>query len=342
MTTQSKADRNVLRRIVVFLGEYPLVIAGLLLFFVFAAIQPHFVTGSNVVNILIQASVLLIASTGATFIVMTGGIDLSVGALMFLGAAILSSTLFGVLPPLVALLLVPIVTLIFGSLNGLAVAYAGVPAMIVTLASLQVFRGIGGHITEQRSFIIPDGLRIAGQGDWLGIPTPIVIATVVVVLGAYVLRRTRLGRFVQAVGSSRSAAANAGLPVGRVLVAVYAIGGLLAGVAMVVQLGRLGAVQPTLDSGFELTVITAVVLGGTSLDGGRGGVIGTALGALILTIVENGLVLTGASPYIFDIVRGVVLLAALLTSGAPRRLLSWIRRDREEVLDTPLNGPSLH
>ncbi len=331
---------GALRRVVSFFGEFPLVLAGLLLFFVFAALEPQFITGSNMVNILIQASVLLIASTGMTFIVMTAGIDLSVGALMFLGAAILSSAAFGVLPPIVAILLVPLITAAAGSLNGVVVAFVGVPAMIVTLATLQVFRGIGGHITEQRSFIIPEELRIAGR-DIFGIPAPIVIALVVVLLGTYVLRRTRLGRYVQAVGSSPSAASNAGLPVASVLIAVYAIGGLLAGVAMVVQLGRLGAVQPTLDSGFELTVITAVVLGGTSLNGGRGGVVGTALGALILTIVENGLVLTGASPYIFDIVRGVVLLAALLTSGAPQRLLVWIQRDRKGVLDTPQRGTSL-
>lgn len=340
MRTHERPLVSALRRAVRFLGEYPLIVAGLLLFIVFATIQPEFVSGSNLVNILVQASVLLIASTGMTFIVMTGGIDLSVGALMFLGAGILSSTAFGIFPPIIAILVVPIVTAILGSLNGLVVASAGVPAMIVTLASLQIFRGIGGHITQQKSFIIPDALRIAGQGDVLGVPTPIVVAVVVVVIGWYALRRTRLGRYVHAVGSSPSAARNAGLPIGRVLVAVYAIGGLLAGVAVVVQLGRLGAVQPTLDSGFELTVITAVVLGGTSLNGGRGGIIGTALGALILTIVENGLVLTGASPYIFDIVRGVVLLAALLTSGAPQRLLAWIQRDREEVPEATLNGSS--
>jgi ribose/xylose/arabinose/galactoside ABC-type transport system permease subunit len=333
---------GALRRTVLFLGEYPLILAGLILFFVFAAIQPQFVSSSNLVNILVQASVLLIASTGMTFIVMTGGIDLSVGALMFLGAAILGTTLSGISPPIVAIVLVPIVTAVVGSLNGVVVASVGVPAMIVTLASLQVFRGIGGHITEQRSSIVPDELRGAGLGDVLGIPTPIVIAVLVVVIGWYVLRRTRLGRYVQAVGSSPSAARNAGLPVKSVLIAVYAIGGLLAGVAVVVQVGRLGAVQPTLDSGFELTVITAVVLGGTSLNGGRGGIVGTALGAVILTIVENGLVLTGASPYIFDIVRGVVLLAALLTSDAPRRLLAWIQRDREEVPGATLNSSSLH
>lgn len=331
---------NPLRRVVRFFGEYPLILAGIPLFVMFAALEPQFLTGPNVVNILIQASVLLIASTGMTFIVLTAGIDLSVGALMFLGAAILSSSLFGVLPPLAAILLVPIVTMILGSLNGVAVAYVGVPAMIVTLATLQVFRGLGGHITEQRSFIIPNELRIAGQGDVAGIPTPIVVATIVVLAGAYVLRRTRLGRYVQAVGSSQSAALNAGLPVKFVLVSVYAIGGLLAGVAVVVQLGRLGAVQPTLNAGFELTVITAVVLGGTSLFGGKGGILGTALGAMLLTIVENGLVLTGASPYIFDIVRGVVLLAAILTSGAPQRVLDWIQRDRKEGRPPVLPNPT--
>jgi ribose transport system permease protein len=147
-----------------------------------------------------------------------------------------------------------------------------------------------------------------------------------VAIGHYVLRRTRFGRHVQALGSNPSAAWNAGLPVGRLLIAVYAIAGLCAGLASMVQLGRLGAVQPTLDIGFELTVVTAVVLGGSSLTGGYGTVIGTAIGAIILTVVENGLVLSGASPYLFDIVRGAVLLAAIVGSGIPRQLAALVAR----------------
>jgi ribose/xylose/arabinose/galactoside ABC-type transport system permease subunit len=303
----------------------PLLVVGAALIVLFALLQPNFFTGANLVNILIQASVLLIAATGMTYVILTAGIDLSVGALMFLSAAFVSAALNAGVPPVVAVLLAPALAAALGALNGIVIARFAVPAMLVTLATLQVFRGIGGHLTEQRSIVLPAEVRFLGSGDWAGIPRPVVVALVVVVVGAYVLRRTRFGMRVQALGSNPAAAANAGLPVARLLVAVYAVAGLCGGIAAMVQLGRLGAVQPTLDVGFELTVITAVVLGGTSLTGGVGGIAGTAAGALLLVVVENGLVLAGASPYIFDIVRGAVLLAAILGSGLPQRLLSSIR-----------------
>lgn len=303
----------------------PLLAVGAAMIVLFALLQPNFFTGANLVNILIQASVLLIAATGMTYVILTAGIDLSVGALMFLSAAFVSAALNGGVPPVLAVLLAPILATALGALNGTVIARFAVPAMLVTLATLQVFRGIGGHLTEQRSIVLPREVRFLGSGDWAGIPRPVVVALLVVVLGAYVLRRTRFGKRVQALGSNPAAAANAGLPVARLLVSVYALAGLCGGIAAMVQLGRLGAVQPTLDVGFELTVITAVVLGGTSLTGGVGGIAGTAAGALLLVIVENGLVLAGASPYIFDIVRGAVLLTAILGSGLPQRLLSSIR-----------------
>jgi ribose/xylose/arabinose/galactoside ABC-type transport system permease subunit len=303
----------------------PLLPVGILLIVLFAVLQPHFFTPANLVNILIQASVLLIAATGMTYVIITAGIDLSVGALMFLSCAFVSAALEAGVPPVVAVLLAPLLAAALGALNGVVIARFAVPAMLVTLATLQVFRGIGGHLTEQRSIVLSPEVRFLGSGDWLGIPRPVVVAVLVVVIGAYALRRTRFGKRVQALGSNPAAAVNAGLPVATLLVAVYAVAGLCAGLASMVQLGRLGAVQPTLDVGFELTVITAVVLGGASLTGGVGSIAGTAVGALILVIVENGLVLAGASPYIFDIVRGAVLLAAILGTGLPQRLLSSIR-----------------
>lgn len=308
------------------LASYPLIPVGVGLIVLFALLQPNFFTGANLVNILIQASVLLIASTGATYVIITAGIDLSVGALMFLSCAFVAATLGAGVPAVAAVLLAPLLAMVLGALNGMVIARFAVPAMLVTLATMQIFRGIGGHLTEQRSIVIAPEARFLGQGDWLGIPRPVVVALIVVAIGAYVLRRTRFGKQVQALGSNPSAAANAGLRIASLLVAVYAIAGFTAGLASMVQLGRLGAVQPTLDLGFELTVITAVVLGGTALTGGVGGIVGTAIGALILVLVENGLVLAGASPYIFDIVRGAVLLAAVLGSGLPQRLLSSIRR----------------
>jgi ribose/xylose/arabinose/galactoside ABC-type transport system permease subunit len=209
-----------------------------------------------------------------------------------------------------------------GLVNGVAVAMTPVPALIVTLATMQVFRGAGGHITQQQDIILPSNLRGIGTGSLLGVPNPVLIAVVVVSGAGLAFTRTVFGRYVQAVGSHRTAAVEAGLPVRSVLVGVYALAGLLAGVASLTQTARLGAVQPSIGDGYELTVITAVVLGGTSLFGGRGSVAGTVLGALVLTTVQTGLVFSGASPYVFDIVRGSVLLAAVLAAGARWRDLT--------------------
>jgi ribose/xylose/arabinose/galactoside ABC-type transport system permease subunit len=318
-----------------FLAAFPLIPVGVLLIVLFSIIQPNFFSAANLVNVLTQASVLLIAATGMTFVILTAGIDLSVGAMMFLASAFVAATLEGGLWPVLVILLVPLLTVVLGAFNGTVVATTGVPAMLVTLATLQVFRGIGGHLTEQQSLVLPDSVRFLGLGDLAGIPRAVWVAAVVVFAGAYVLKRTRFGRHVQALGSNPSAAWNAGLPVRGLLITVYAIAGLSAGIASLVQVGRLGAVQPTLDVGFELTVITAVVLGGASLSGGYGSVAGTAVGALLLTTVENGLVLSGASPYVFDIFRGAVLLIAIVGSDLPRRLLRASRRKGGEAAITP-------
>jgi len=321
--TQTRRPANAVSRFVI---EYPLIPIGVALIVLFSLLQPHFFSVTNLVNILTQSSVLLIAATGMTYVVLTAGIDLSVGAMMFLAAALVAALLTAGVPPVLAVILAPLLTIILGAFNGTLVAKAGVPAMLVTLATLQVFRGIGGHLTEQQSIVLPAEVRFLGTGDVLGIPRAVIVAAIVVAVGSYVLRRTRFGRHVQALGSNPNGAWNAGLPVSGLLIAVYSVAGLCAGIAATVQIGRLGAVQPTLDLGFELTVVTAVVLGGTSLNGGQGTVFGTAIGAIILTVVENGLVLSGASPYLFDIVRGAVLLAAIVGAGIPKQLAAFLTR----------------
>jgi len=257
-----------------------------------------------------------------TYVIMTAGIDLSVGGMLFLAAAIESSHVIVGDPTAVVFAVICVTGLLMGLLNGLAVAFTRVPALIVTLAAMQVFRGAGGHITAQQNIDLPANLRGIGTGSLLGVPTPVLLAAAVALGGAFVFSRTTFGRYVQAVGSSPDAAVNAGVPVRRVLMGAYALAGLLAAVASLTQTARLGAVQPSIGQGFELTVITAVVLGGTSLFGGRGSIAGTVLGALILTTVQTGLVFSGASPYVFDIVRGGVLLAAVLAAGARWRNLA--------------------
>jgi ribose transport system permease protein len=318
----------------------PLLPVLLVLLLALAASYNGFATVANVRNIAIQASPLIIAAVGMTYVIMTAGIDLSVGSMLFLAAAVESSGALLGRPTAVVFVAICATGVLMGLLNGLAVALTRVPALIVTLATMQVFRGAGGHITGQQDIDLPARLLGIGTGSLLGVPTPVLLAAVVALGGAFVFSRTTFGRYVQAVGSNPDAAVNAGLPVRAVLIGAYALAGLLAAVASLTQTARLGAVQPSIGQGFELTVITAVVLGGTSLFGGRGSIGGSVLGALILTTVQTGLVFSGASPYVFDIVRGGVLLAAVLAAGARWRNLAHAvrltgRRVRHEADGTP-------
>jgi ribose/xylose/arabinose/galactoside ABC-type transport system permease subunit len=300
----------------------PLLPVLVVLLVALAGFYPGFATVANFRNIAVQASPLIVAAVGMTYVIMTAGIDLSVGSMLFLAAAIESSRAVVGNPTAVVFATICLAGVLMGVLNGLAVALTRVPALIVTLATMQVFRGAGGHITGQQNIDLPAKLRGIGTGSLLGVPTAVLLATAVALGGAFVFSRTTFGRYVQAVGSNLDAAVDAGVPVRRVLVGTYALAGLLAAVASLTQTARLGAVQPSIGQGFELTVITAVVLGGTSLFGGRGSIGGTVLGALILTTVQTGLVFSGASPYVFDIVRGSVLLAAVLAAGARWRSLA--------------------
>jgi ribose transport system permease protein len=306
---------GVVRRLV---ARDPLPLVALVLFASLAVTTPHFSSVSNLRNIAIQSSPLVIAAVGMTFVVLTAGIDLSVGATLFLCGSVETGTALAGAPTALIFGCAVLAAALVGLVNGLGVAIAAVPALIVTLAAQLIWRGVAGHITGQQSLIVADRLRTVGTGKLLGIPWPILVAIAVAAAAHFTLRRTVFGRYVQAVGSSPSASRDAGLPIRRVLIAVYVLAGVLAGICALIQVGRLGAVQPTVGQGFELTVITAVVLGGTSLFGGRGNISGTVLGCLILTIVENGLVLTGTSLYVFDIVRAAVLLTAVLVATIHR------------------------
>ncbi|GAA2576315.1 sugar ABC transporter permease [Dactylosporangium fulvum] len=307
---------DVHRRLRAAVRREPLLPVLVILLIALAGSYQGFATVANFRNIAVQASPLIIAAVGMTYVIMTAGIDLSVGSMLFLAAAIESSRAIVGLPAAVVFAVICAAGVLMGLLNGVAVAFTQVPALIVTLAAMQVFRGAGGHITGQQNIELPAKLRGIGTGSLLGVPTPVLLAAAVALAGGFVFSRTTFGRYVQAVGSNADAAANAGLPVRGVLVGVYALAGLLAAVASLTQTARLGAVQPSIGQGYELTVITAVVLGGTTLFGGRGSIGGTVLGALVLTTVQTGLVFSGASPYVFDIVRGSVLLAAVLAAGA--------------------------
>ena len=204
---------------------------------------------------------------------------------------------------------------ILGVVNGLLITRLRVNPLLVTLATLNVYRGIALHITQAGDRRAGGAIQDVARGTIGDIGVPVIIALVLVVVGELTLRKTVFGRHLIAIGGSRRSATENGIAVDRIQIVVYTVSALCAGIAALVIVGRIGTVQTSLGSGFEFTVITAVIVGGTSLAGGRGTVVGSALGALLLAIIDNGLNLMNASIYIYDIVRGLVLVLAVVTDA---------------------------
>jgi len=315
---RSQTSRNIWRQVrqmrwfAVLLG---IVLLGLL----FSQLSPAFLQLRNLQNIAVQAAVTGVMAVGMTFIIMTAGIDISVGGILYLTVAAVAwltinvpgdATIYAAYP--IALLL----GALLGAVNGTIVNVLGLNSLVTTLATLSIFRGLAIHITEARILIPPDEVRFLGIGSIAGLPAPLLVALLTVVIGVYLLNSTRFGRYTLAIGASQRSARESGLPVRRTLIMAYVAVGLCTGLAALILLGRVGAVQSDMGIGIEFTVITAVVLGGTSLSGGRGSMLGSFLGAILLVMIDNGLNLINASPFIYDIVRGGVLVAAVLLDKA--------------------------
>lgn len=301
-----------------FLSEHAQVISIAAFFLVcvvfFASMTSAFLSPVNLLNVLRQAAPILVVAVAMTYVIITAGIDLSVGsqvALINAVAAILFAA--GGLPwPLVALGMLALGALI-GLAQGWFVAYQGIPAFIVTLAGLSILRGLALYLTQGYSIPIPDlpGFLFLGRGQVGGVPVPVIVAVSIVILGAVVLSRTVYGRRVVAVGSNTEAARRAGMPARGTIASVYVLTGLASAVAGLLIAARLGSGSSNAAVGFELQVIAAVVLGGTSLFGGRGTILGTLLGALTIAVIGNGLILMHISPFFTQIVTGTIILIAI-------------------------------
>lgn len=276
-----------------------------------------FLTPENVMNVLRQNSVAGLVALGMTVVILTGGIDLSVGSVLAVGgitAAALSphGTLVAVLGGLAA-------GTLLGMLNGLLITRARIQPFIVTLAMMIAARGVALGVTGENSVRVDrtaEGLMWLGQGRIAGIPTQVVLMALAFVAGGVALRYTRAGRYVYATGDNEDAARLLGLKVDRVLIATYALSGLLAALAGIVQAGRLGAGQPVAGSGIELDAIAAVVVGGTLLSGGQGGVGSTVVGVLLLGVIFNLFNLEGTiTPWWQGVLRGVFLLGVVVVQS---------------------------
>jgi ribose/xylose/arabinose/galactoside ABC-type transport system permease subunit len=294
------------------ISGYIIVLAIVIEAIVFAFYAPSFLSVANLVNVALSIAVIGILSVGMTIVILTGGIDLSIGSVAALAGVIaaLIALKFGVLAGFAAALVVAVAG---GAFNGLVIAYFRVPPFIVTLALLTIARGLAFILSEGRSIgNLPENFSALGKSLIFGVPVSVWLMLASFAAGWFVLQHTRFGRYVYAVGGNREAAFLAGVNVKSVTLWVYILNGLFVGIAAIVLASRLGAGVPNSGLQYELDVIAAVIVGGTSLVGGRGSVVLTFFGAIFIGVLNNGLNLAGVDPYTQKIVLGVVILLAVL------------------------------
>ena len=288
-------------------------LAGLLI--VITILNPLFIDTSNLMNLLRQVSINALISFGMTFVILTGGIDLSVGSLLALSSVLMAGLIKGGTDPVIAMVLCCLIGTALGAINGIIITAGRVAPFIATLATMTIFRGA--------TFVYTDGKPISGLtdhplftgfgvGDIAGIPVPAITMFLFFFLFWFVLAKTPLGRKTYAVGGSEKVSFIAGISIAKVKLFAYAVTGLMCAVAGIIITSRLNSAQPTAGTGYELDAIAAVVLGGTSLVGGKGRISGTLIGALIIGTLTNGLNILNVSSFYQQVVKGVVILLAVL------------------------------
>ena len=290
-------------------GMLPVLI---LICILFAVLTPNFLTENNIINVVRQASINIVLAAGMTFVILTGGIDLSVGSVLGLTAVI--AVVVSLVPSFswAAIPAALLAGLVIGVLTGMIVAYLGLPPFIVTLGTYTAIRG-AAYLAAGGTTVINSQINFAWIGNgYLGpVPWLVIIALITIAVSAFILHGTVLGVHVYAVGGNAQAARLTGIPVPFVLIFVYGVSGLLSGLGGAMSASRLYSAQGQLGIGYELDAIAAVILGGTSFSGGIGNVFGTLVGALIIAVLNNGLTLLNVSFYWQLVIKGAVIVLAV-------------------------------
>ncbi|WP_051318011.1 ABC transporter permease [Cohnella thermotolerans] len=294
--------------------KYGVFIGLVILCLVLTFITPNFLTAQNILNILRQVSIIGMLAVGMTFVIITGGIDLSVGSILALSAVVATSLAHPDTYPLIVPIVVGLlVGLGCGVINGVVVSRWKVAPFIVTLGMMTAARGLTMVYTNGRPVInLSDKYNFIGGGYVLDIPLPIIIFVGIALIGVFLLNFTKFGRHVYSIGGNESAARLSGVNVGWVQTGVFALSGLFAGLAGIVLSSRVMAGSPVLGQGYELDAIASVVIGGTSLMGGVGKIGGTVIGVLIIGVMNNGLDLMNVSSYYQQIIKGIIIILAVL------------------------------
>jgi ribose transport system permease protein len=294
----------------------------IILFVALAIASPHFLTQTNLSSVVRQTAVINIMSLGMTIIIIAGGIDLSVGAILAMSGVLGAMAMERGMPIPVGILIGILGGLFWGFVNGFLTTRLRIAPFIVTLGTLGIIRGLTLIITNGLPVHgVPQGFSFLGEGNLLGVPFVLWVLVVCAVLTHVILEHTRLGRYAYAIGSNTDAAIYAGVPVGFDTTTVYALGGMLTGLAGMIEASRLMTGQPAAGNGYELQAIAAVVIGGGSLHGGEGSVIGTLIGAFIMGLLSNGSDLLGVSPYLQQAIIGAVIILAVTVDELRKRRL---------------------
>lgn len=297
--------------------KYKSLVGLLLLIVVVSILSPSFLSTRNILNILRQTSVNAIIAAGMTFVILTGGIDLSVGSVLAISGAFAASLLASGQSIIVAVIAAIVVGAVVGFLNGFVIAKGKLQPFIATLATMTILRGVTLVFTDGKPITLgSNALAMAfgkiGGGTILGVPSPVVITILVFITCYYILNYTKMGRYTYALGGNEEATKLSGLNTDRIKIWVYTISGILSAVAGIIITSRLYSAQPTAGTGYELDAIAAVVLGGTKLTGGKGKISGTIIGALIIGVLSNALNILDVSSYYQMMVKGIVILIAVL------------------------------
>lgn len=302
----NKNWRAIIANYGIYIGFFGLIVA-------LSLITDRFLTFRNLLNVAEQASLISIVGIGMTMVILMGEIDLSVGSIVALSGVVTGGSLSGGLGLPISLLIGLGAGLGLGLVNGIITVYGEIPSFIVTLGMLSVAKGLTLLYTGGKPvWGFGDVFKFIGGGKLFGIPLPVIIATCLYILALVILNFTQIGRYIYAIGGNQRAVRLAGVKVERLKMAVFGVSGFFAAISGIILASRLASAQPTAGSGWELDAIAAVVLGGTSLYGGEGQLAGTLVGALIFSVINNGMILTGIPTFFQYVVKGGIIILALL------------------------------
>ncbi len=293
--------------------EMGVVIALILLCIIVACLAPSFLKPANLINILQQISISFIIAVGSTFVILTGGIDLSVGSIVAVSGFVMALLVKTFHFPIVGTILIG---LFFGALmgfiNGFLISKIKLPAFIATLGMMSVLRGVAYTLSNgQTIFTLPPEILFFAKQLRGVLPVPVIIVFIVFAVAAYILKYTRIGRYIYAVGGNETASNLSGVDVNKVKIFAYTIAGFFCSLSSLLLLAKLDAATPTAGEGYEMEAISAVVIGGTSMSGGEGGVLGTLFGALIIGVISNGMNLCSIAQGPQKIVKGLIIVLAV-------------------------------